>query len=64
MMLEGHLRAAGPVPHPIQEVVRVDQNGMEGRPAAVPEGLTGKCASSTTSLLQLFTHSRDTNNYG
>jgi pimeloyl-ACP methyl ester carboxylesterase len=32
------LRAA---PHPFQEVARVDQEGVGGRPAAVPEVLTG-----------------------
>jgi len=29
------------VPHPFQEVARVDQEGVGGRPAAVPEALTG-----------------------
>ena len=53
--------------HAIQEVARVDQDGMGGRRAAVPEGFTGKCASfrsSTASLLHLLTQSRDTNEYG
>ena len=54
-------------PHPIHEVARVDQEGVGGRAAAVPEGLTGKCASfrsSTVSLLHLLTQSRDTTSMG
>ena len=33
--------AHGAAPHPFQEVARVDQEGVGGRPAAVPEVLTG-----------------------
>ena len=45
-------------PHAIQEMARVNQEGMGGRRAPVPEGLTEKCVSfrsSTASLLHLLT---------